>query len=109
MKEAFEKWKKEHLSMIKSVTVGSPRGDYYCYARLYDGKIYAVGQIEGNYAGGDTASILFGGREALIREIARLKTSEEAGAEDLFYRIKDIEVISTEEYMSIGSVDENCL
>ena len=65
--EEYENWRKEHLQEITSNSAMSPRGAWFHYADLYDGYIYAIGEEQGNYAGGDIISVEMNG-EQVVRE-----------------------------------------
>ena len=64
----------------------SPRGEWYSYAKVYDGHIYAIGEEQGNYAGGDLVSVEHDGTEYVKEYIAvRCKGG-------LYEKIKDLPV-----------------
>lgn len=103
-KDEYEAWYKEHFSTVKSFKADSPRGDWYEYASLYDGKIFAFGAEQGNYAGGHTVSMSYGGHEGLLRKKESC-SKEELGsfARDLYEKIKDCPVMTDEEYKAMRS------
>lgn len=103
-KKDYQKWRDEHFAFITSEKSVGPRGDYFKYARLFDGKIFAFGDEQGNYAGGDTVSMSFGGREGLLAKKESM-SHEEGGSfgRDLYEKIKDCPIITEEEYASMSN------
>lgn len=97
--EECKAWHKKHLTTIKSKAFDSPRGEWYCYASLYDGYIYAVGDEQGNYAGGDLASIQGSGVAGIKGVIERWGQHKVGSMErDLYDKIKDTPIISVALY-----------
>lgn len=97
--EPYEQWKNEHLKEIRSKTSMSPRGSWFWYASLYDGHIYAIGDEQGNYCGGDLCSVRDG--EDKLREFIkdRLSTKNKDTYEgSLYEKIKDFPIASVEMY-----------
>jgi hypothetical protein len=72
-RKEFEEWRKAHFSRITSPIEHGDRGEYYDYVECFDGKIYAVGEEQGNYAGGHTATMTFGGRNEIANQILHFK------------------------------------
>ena len=100
-REDYMKWRNEHFTQIKSTVCFGPRGEYYTYADLFDGKVFAIGREEGNYAGGRICSIYNNGREMLVSVIERFSKSDDVMESSLYDQIKDIEVISNNEFESV--------
>ena len=97
-REAYKKWSAEHFTSISSEKAQGPRGEHYVYVELFDGKIYAVGDVQGNYAGGITASMGFGGRKKIADNIASFKDSPNASLRRFYEQIKDIPIVTDDEY-----------
>jgi hypothetical protein len=97
-REAYKKWAAEHLTRISSEKVLGPRGEYYVYIELFDGKIYAVGEAQGNYAGGITASMSFGGRLKITENIIRFSDSPNDSHRRFYEQVKDIPIMTDDEY-----------
>ena len=53
-----------------------PRGDYYHYALLLEGKLVAFGDEQGNYAGGETCTVVRSGVAAMKKVLASYKGRE---------------------------------
>lgn len=103
-KNEYEAWYKEHFAIVKSFISVGPRGDYYEYARLYDGKIISFGEEQGNYAGGETVTMTYGGHEGLLRKKESLSKQKLGSfASDLYEKIKDCPVMTDEEYKAMRS------
>lgn len=100
-REDYMKWRNEHFTQIKSAVCLGPRGEYYTYADLFDGKIFAIGREEGNYAGGRICSIYNNGRDMLVSVIERFSKSDDVMESSLYDLIKDIDVISNNEFESV--------
>ena len=100
-KEEYRKWYKEHFIMIKSRIEAGPRGDYYDYVECFDGKIFAVGEEQGNYAGGHVATMTFGGRESIKQHVEYFAKTERGLT--LYDQIKDMPIITQEEYNQMKS------
>lgn len=95
----LDNWCKEHLSTIRSKVGMSPRGEWFMYARLYDGYIYSIGDEQGNYTGGDFVWFEKHGAEGIKRYIEKIAACKEGSYEkSLYENIKDIPVISDEKY-----------
>lgn len=94
--EEYENWRKEHLQEITSNSAMSPRGAWFHYADLYDGYIYAIGEEQGNYAGGDI-SVEMNGEQA-VRGYIDNKMSQSKDEYDisLYAKIKDYPVATIE-------------
>lgn len=97
-REAYKKWAAEHLTSIYSEKAQGPRGEHYVYVELFDGKIYAVGEAQGNYDGGIIASMSFGGRKKISEEITRFKNSPDDPHRRFYEQIKDIPIMTDDEY-----------
>lgn len=98
-RKEFEEWVEAHFSRITSPIEHGPRGEYYDYVECFDGKIYAVGEEEGNYAGGHVASMSYGGRLAIARHCTYFKKESSLPRQkDLYEKIKDIPIITEDEY-----------
>lgn len=97
-REAYKKWSAEHFTSISSEKVQGLRGEHFVYVELFDGKIYAVGEAQGNYAGGITASMSFGGRKKIADNIARFKDSPDNPHPSFYEQIKDIPIMTDDEY-----------
>lgn len=97
-REAYKKWAAEHLTRISSEKVWGSRGEYYVYIELFDGKIYAVGDEQGNYSGGHTASMHFGGRQKIADNIIRFKNDPDDLHRRFYERIKNIPIMTDDEY-----------
>ena len=95
-------WIKEHLSEIRSITANSPRGDWFWYASVYDGYVYAIGEEEGNYAGGDLCSAKGGENrlKAFIEENLA-KKSPDSYEGSLYEKIKDMPIATFEKYQEM--------
>lgn len=97
-REAYKKWAAEHLTRISSEKVLGPRGEYYVYVELFDGKIYAVGDEQGNYAGGIIAAMDYDGREKIADDIAHFKDSPNDSHRRFYEQIKEIPIMTDDEY-----------
>ena len=90
-----EEWLKEHCAKITSRKAMSPRGDWFAYASIYNGYIYAIGDEQGNYAGGDLVSVEYSGKKAVeeyIKEMPRHNGYEQ----DLYEKIKNMPIATKE-------------
>lgn len=97
-REAYKKWAAEHLTRISSEKVLGPRGECYVYVELFDGKIYAVGDEQGNYAGGIIAAMDYDGREKIADDIAHFKGSPNDSHRRFYEQIKEIPIMTDDEY-----------
>jgi len=93
-----EEWKKEHIKMVKSDVANSPRGDFYFYAMLYDGKVYEIGDEQGNYSGGTLASVEGDGYEQFKEYVKRLADWENGYCPNLYEKIKNCPIMTDEEW-----------
>jgi len=100
--EQQDKWRREHLTEVRSITAESPRGAWFWYASLYDGHIYAIGEEQGNYAGGDLCSVNGGENrlKSFIEErLARAEPNSYKGS--LYEKIKDLPIATFEMYQEM--------
>ena len=97
-----DKWVKEHLQEIRSKTAMSPRGEWFWYASVFDGHIYAIGEEQGNYAGGDLCSVRGGENrlKAFIEE-RMANASPDSYEGSLYEKIKDMPVATFEMYQEM--------
>ncbi len=90
-------WCLKHISEITSHQAMSPRGWWFHYASLYDGHIYAIGEEQGNYAGGDIISVETRGEDAMRDYIDNyLANSNDEYDKSLYEKIKDLPVATKE-------------
>ncbi len=95
-KEKFA-WCLKHISEVTSHKAMSPRGLWFHYAALYDGHIYAIGEEQGNYAGGDIISVETKGEDAVRDYIDNyLANSNDEYDKSLYEKIKDLPVATKE-------------
>lgn len=90
-------WCLKHISEVTSHKAMSPRGWWFHYAALYDGHIYAIGEEQGNYAGGDIISVETKGEDAVRDYIDNyLANSNDEYDKSLYEKIKDLPVATKE-------------
>lgn len=86
----YKDWTRGDEQCFTSDVGFGPRGDYYHYVMVKDGKIVGFGEEQGNYAGGIYASPTFN-TECFKHEKERLKTQYP----ELYEKIKDIPLAKT--------------
>lgn len=101
-RKEFEEWRKAHFSRITSPIEHGDRGEYYDYVECFDGKIYAVCDEQGNYAGGHTATMTFGGRNEIANQILHFKMESSLPRQKKLYeQIKHTPIITEDEYLQL--------
>lgn len=95
--DEFFEWRKKHFKVIKSKIHHGDRGEYYYYVKLFDNLIFAIGDEQGNYSGGDTANA-GDSIEDLQNQINKLGNSTDEQKIDLFNKIRAYKVINDEQY-----------
>lgn len=92
----YEEFTKDAFSYIKSCVGNSPRGEWYKYASLFRGKIVAIGEEQGNYAGGELISIECNTKDEVKSYIKNMATGDEY-AQDLYKKIYNLEIADLKE------------
>lgn len=84
------------FTTIKSNVGNSPRGEWYKYALLFSIKIVAIGEEQGNYAGGELISIDSSSKDEINAYIKNMASGDEYD-KDLYSKICDFEIADKEE------------
>lgn len=84
------------FTTIKSNVGNSPRGEWYKYAYLFKGKIVAIGEEQGNYAGGELISIYSSSKDEINAYIKNMASGDEYD-KDLYSKICDFEIADKDE------------
>lgn len=94
--ERYHEYIKDAFTTIKSIVGNSPRGEWYKYAYLFKGKIAAIGEEQGNYAGGELISIDSNSKDEIKAYIKNMASGDEY-AKDLYSKICDFEIADKDE------------